>query len=68
MCLPYGYVYGLRASFVSGAQIQIGAGRCRDSANNVDIEVTAALIINIKSSGANGLGTGSETANTWYHL
>lgn len=67
--LPIGYMQGPPVSFVSTSSIQIPSGfRCRDVDNSADIIFTSAATISIASSGANGLDTGSEAADTWYYV
>lgn len=61
------YVTGLALSRLSDYQLQIGAGRCRDSTDTVLITVASTLTASLAASGANGLDTGVEAANTWYY-
>lgn len=48
-------------------QLDIAACNCRNDANDGDI-VYSGGTVDITASGANGLDTGSEAANTWYSV
>ncbi len=48
--------------------IDIAAGIARDSANGVNLELTATKTIAIDAAGANGLFTGTVAADTYYHM
>jgi hypothetical protein len=65
-----GYPYGGQMTYVSASQVSIGkAGETslvRSSANDFDIEWTGVLTGDITVSGAGGLDTGSEAADTSY--
>jgi len=63
---PDGWIKDLALSYVSATSVSVGVGLCRDSTDLVNIDVTGTLTIAITSSGANGLDTGSEAADTWY--
>lgn len=65
---PDGYLSGLQPSFNTVSTIDILAGRCRADDDQGDIIVGSTLTANIAVSGANGLDTGVEAANTWYSL
>ena len=60
-------LYGLTLTFSSVTTYTIGTGYCRDSTNVIDINVGSTLTVAITSSGANGLDTGAESSNQWYH-
>ena len=64
--LPSGNINGLRKARITNAQISIGIGACRDSTNTVNIINTGLLVIDLSTSGAGGLDTGSEAADTLY--
>jgi len=66
--LPYNYVDDLELSYNTAAQVQIGAGRCRADDNITNMVVTSTITVDITSSGANGLDTGSEANSTWYYV
>jgi hypothetical protein len=46
----------------------MGVGSARNSSDTTDIVNGGALTANIAASGANGLDTGAEAANTWYAI
>lgn len=63
----------LSIEFINGYQISgtgvatrtIAAGGCCDSTNTANIVSSAPIAVDIATSGAGGLDTGSEAANTW---
>ena len=63
-----GAVDGLEVSYTSASQVTVGAGACRDSANTLTIELASATVADLTVSGAGGLDTGSEAADTWYQV
>jgi len=65
-----GYIYKLNLKVVpgNGNQISIQPGRCVDDSGSVLLVLTSAKIVDLTVSGKNGLDTGSEAANTWYHV
>lgn len=65
---PYsdGYLNGLKLTYLTAATVQIESGTCRDSTNAFNIENSGTISLDITVSGAGGLDTGSEAANTWY--
>lgn len=63
-----GQLDGLKLSWVSASQVQIASGAARGSSDQRQIVVSAALTVDITVSGAGGLDTGSEAANTWYSV
>jgi hypothetical protein len=71
--LPFPYVFGFHVAWASGTTITVQPGLCRDSENDVDLnlgnwgESTAAnTTLNAATNGANGLDTGSLGMDTWY--
>jgi len=66
--LPENYIEDLQTEYVSASSVKINAGKCRDGANTFDIELSSPVTLDITSSGANGLDTGSEAADTWYSI
>ena len=64
--LPSGNINGLRMARINSAQISIGIGACRDSTDAVNIINPSPLTVDLSTSGAGGLDTGSEAANTLY--
>lgn len=62
------YRRGFLAKSTSTSQLEIGIGSCRDSTDALNLELTAAATVDISTSGAGGLDTGSEAANTWYAI
>lgn len=63
-----GYIHGLDISYVSENTIEMAVGSCRDQNDspNGNMKITSPLTINLSTSGAGGLDTGSKTSNTWY--
>ena len=61
---------GLIVKYVSATTVDIDADFLTvfDSNNYAVILPTVNLTANITSSGVNGLDTGSEATNTWYHI
>ena len=66
--LPTKYVEGLIVSDSTTSIKDISVGSCRSDDNTLDIVSAGVLSLNITSSGANGLDTGSEASNTWYAI
>lgn len=65
---PKGYLSGDPITWTSGSSVTIPSGlTVRDSTNTMDIVFTSDQVVNIATSGANGLDTGTE-ANTAYAL
>lgn len=64
--LNRGFVRELVLSRPNVTTITIGTGSCTDSSDDVYINHTASINIDITNSGINGLDTGAEAANTWY--
>ncbi len=66
-----GYIDGLELSIGSDAnhEIDVAPGVCRDEANGKFLQLASTLTVDIETTGALGLDTGSSlTANTWYHV
>jgi len=66
--LPPEYVDGLVLTRASVSTVTIGTGSCRDSGDTTNLQVASVLTADITSSGADGLDTGSEAADTWYSV
>lgn len=79
--LPNLYKYGLKISVPGSGDVilNISPGMCRDSNNNIDIElgsqnvesvgaVDSLITINGANNGANGIDEGSLTPNTMYSV
>lgn len=68
--LPDGYVSGARITYATAATVTIGTtgqkSAARDSTDVENIRWTGTLTANLAASGAGGLDTGSEAADTWY--
>lgn len=60
------YVNGLNLSFTSARVIAMAAGAARNSSNENDIVLSAAVAINAAVDGANGLDSGALAANAMY--
>lgn len=66
--LPVNY-HDVRIEYTSASTVTIKAGsRCRSSDNTEDIVFASDQTVNLASSGAGGLDTGSEASNTHYYL
>lgn len=65
---PTDHVCGLQLTFISVSQVRIETGECRDDADSANIILTSPVTVDIEASGANGLDTGSEAADTWYYV
>lgn len=64
-------IYGLKlaSNAISPAsRVDIGVGYCRSDDNTEKIGVPGNLVADITVSGAGGLDTGMEAANTWYYV
>lgn len=67
--LPKGYMAGPAPVFATVNTITLKSGfRCRNSSNTSDMEITTDLTVSLAISGANGLDSGTEAANTWYYV
>ena len=62
-----GYISGLTLAFTSVSTVTIATGIGRDRVDKKDLVLAAPVVLNIAASGVNGLDTGVEAANTWYH-
>lgn len=62
------YIHGLELAWSSNTQITIGEGQCKNSSDATPIVSTAEITVDITSSGANGLDTGTEASSTLYHV
>jgi len=64
--LPMGYVNGLQSEYLTASTARINIGECQSSTNDFDIQVESNIDLDITTSGAGGLDTGSEASSTWY--
>jgi hypothetical protein len=64
---PVGSISGLTLAFTSISTVTIAAGSARDKNDNMDLVLAAPVVLDIAASGVNGLDTGVEAANSWYH-
>ena len=65
--LPQNY-YDVRFTYLAARTTKVLANsQVRSSDNTTDIKVSADLTLDLDTSGANGLDTGSIAANTWYY-
>lgn len=64
--LSKGNVNGLKLIRTSASIISIEAGECRDSADIINIINSGTIAIDLSTSGAGGLDTGSEAISTLY--
>lgn len=65
---PTGYINGLDIDFTSVSTITINPGSTRSTDDEFDIDVGSTILIDITTSGVNGLDTGVESANAWYAI
>lgn len=78
---PILYVNNLQVSRASATTLSIAAGICRDSNNQIDmnlgnflgqgnqqVSANSATTLNAAVNGANGLDSGSLGNNTWYYV
>lgn len=68
---PVAYVKGLVASLNAVApdtKLDLTAGSCSDSLNNMDIVIPAALTIDAEVVGVNGIDTGALAASKFYYV
>lgn len=63
-----GTLYGLALNYVSASTVQVEAGTCRNVDDDFDLTLASATNAVLSASGAGGLDTGSEAANTWYYV
>lgn len=63
---PEKYLNGLQLTWTTATTLGVAAGRARNSTNQNDIILSAAVTINGAANGANGLDTGSLANNTFY--
>lgn len=61
-------IHGLVVSYSNANQVQIGMGNFRDDTNVQTFTVGSPITVSINTSGANGLDTGTESANSWYYV
>ncbi len=67
--LPAGYLSGFQIQNNSGNPddiVDISPGECRSDDDSEDVTSGSVITVDITSSGANGLDTGSVAGNTWY--
>lgn len=63
-----GLFSGLLVQYSTPSRVTIGAGICRDASQAVFMDFTSTLTVDLSASGAGGLDTGTEAANTWYYV
>jgi hypothetical protein len=61
-----GYVCGFEMSYDNSNEVTLEAGACRDYDDSYNICTTESVSIEIGSSGAGGLDTGSQSYFAWY--
>lgn len=64
--LPPNYIDQLNTVFNSVTSVRVGPGDARDKDDTFDISHAGLLTATITVSGAGGLDTGAEAADTWY--
>lgn len=60
------YINDLAVAYATATTLTVGTGKCRDSTDQMEIEVASALTISSAAAGINGLDTGTIANNTWY--
>jgi len=64
--LPKGNVNGLKLIRTSASVVSIEAGNCRNGTDVINIVNSGTIAIDLSTSGAGGLDTGSEASSTLY--
>lgn len=64
--LPSGNINGLKLVRTSQSIVSIQAGECRDGTDIINIVNSGTIAIDLSTSGAGGLDTGSEASSTLY--
>lgn len=62
------YINGMQLTWATADTVTVAAGQCRDSTDVNDIELAAAVTLDITLSGLNGLDTGAMANATIYAL
>lgn len=62
------YVNGLALSWASNTTLTLGTGACSDTTNTNDIVLGSAATLNVATTGANALDTGTVAASTMYAI
>ena len=65
---PLGFINEMAITHVSANQKRIEIGQARSQNDLKNIDVTVPLTLTLSNSGANGLDTGAEAADTWYYI
>lgn len=65
---PFLYITGMPFSWGSTTTLTVGAGRCRDSSNTIDMVISSTLTLTKTVSGPLGIDTGTIAASTWYYV
>lgn len=65
---PPDHLSGLQITYNSASTYDIEPGSCRSDDDGENLDVSSAITVDITSSGANGLDTGSEAPSTWYSV
>jgi hypothetical protein len=69
--LPKGYICGLCVEIITSegdttGSLRITEGDCRGTDNHRNLCLSAPVTVDLSTSGANGLDTGSASADEWY--
>ncbi len=62
------YVTGLNLTYLTTTTFSVAAGQARDSTDVNDIVLDAAVTVNVRVNGANGLDAGTLAANSIYYV
>lgn len=65
---PKGHIDGFLLSYNSASTVDVLAGEAKDESDTVTILSASTLTADLTVSGANGLDTGAEAADTWYSV
>lgn len=61
-------IVGLGYDYLTTTSVRVFTGRCKDSTNAIDIIADIQIDINLTTTGAGGLDTGTIAADTVYYL
>jgi hypothetical protein len=62
------YVSGLNLTYLTTTTFSVAAGQARDSSDVNDIVLDAAVTVNVRTNGVNGLDIGTLAANAIYYV
>ncbi len=65
---PLGQLQGIKATYVTATTMRLELGRCRSDDDTFTIDSPGNLTINLATSGALGIDTGSVAVDKWYKV